>query len=257
MDHARWHRPPRRDHADRTAANSDDGGLTLYAPAWNDDELSAGVMVRGALWLVQEIGLGNAFTKEDIRRAFPGVAQADRRIRDLRDYGWVLHTSKEDASLTIEQTRFVATGAAVWDAHDRRAANQNKGITSKERDAVLSRDDYMCTVCGVSGAEEYPDDATQTAVLGVSTRVTVMPDGHETALLVTECKRCKAGLGRSRRSAEAVTADVRALSGEDRGRLTRWMRSGKRDLADAERVWSRYLRLPPEAREAVRTALDG
>lgn len=214
-------------------------------------------MIRGALWLVQEVGVGNAFTKEDIRRAFPGVSQADRRIRDLRDYGWVLHTSKEDARLTSEQTRFVATGAAVWDPTVRRAASPNKGISNREREAVLSRDDYLCTVCGISGAEEYPDDPTQTAVLGVSTRAISLPYGREEVLLVTECKRCRAGLGSSRRSAEAVAADARSLSGDDQARLMRWMRAGKRDLTDAERVWSQYLRLPADTRNAVRASFGG
>lgn len=53
-------------------------------PRWNDPDFAAGTMVRAALWLLDEIGEGNSFTKEQVREAFPGVSQADRRIRDLR-----------------------------------------------------------------------------------------------------------------------------------------------------------------------------
>lgn len=228
----------------------------MTQPTWNDPDFDAGVMVRGALWLVQEIGVGNTFTKADIRFAFPSASQADRRIRDLRDYGWVLHTRNEDATLTSEQTRFVAHGAAVWNPKERSDANPRKAISNKEREATLSRDDYLCTTCGISGAEEYPDDPTQTAVIAVSRRVTVMPDGREESLLTTECKRCKAGLGKSRRSAEKISADVQALSADDQARLLNWMKTGKRDLTATERVWSRYLRLPADVRAEIRSVFD-
>jgi hypothetical protein len=39
---------------------------------WNDPKLKVGSMVRAALWLVEEVGEGNTFTKEQLREAFPG-----------------------------------------------------------------------------------------------------------------------------------------------------------------------------------------
>src|SRR4029079_19025372 len=106
--------------------------------------LSAGTMVRGALWLLQVVGEGNTFTKNQLREAFPGISQVDRRIRDLRDYGWVVYSSTEDATLLAEDQRFVKAGVAVWDPKARRAAAPQNPISSKDRQAVLARDGYMC-----------------------------------------------------------------------------------------------------------------
>jgi hypothetical protein len=130
-------------------------------------------MVRAGLWLLQEVGVGNTFTKGDLRKAFPGVSQADRRVRDLRDYGWVIHTSLEDASLFREDQRFVKMGARVWVPKERHEAGPNMAISAKQIQAVMAGDDFMCTQCGIGGAEEYPDDRRQTAVLSVTRRETV------------------------------------------------------------------------------------
>jgi hypothetical protein len=200
-------------------------------PAWNDPELKAGTMVRGALWLVQVIGEGNTFNKERIREAFPGISQADRRIRDLRDYGWVMLTSTEDATLTAEDQRF-------------------------EKQAVLARDHYMCTVCGISGGESYHDDSNQTAVLSITRRRTVLLDGSEESLLVTECKRCRAGSDGPIARADEALAEIKALDPADQRRLLRWMERDRRGTTPLERAWNTYRRMPADARDELRSALQ-
>ncbi|KUM91015.1 hypothetical protein AQI94_00770 [Streptomyces pseudovenezuelae] len=213
-------------------------------------------MVRGALWLVQVVGEGNTFTKEQLRDAFPGISQADRRIRDLRDYGWVLFTNSDDARLVAEDQRFVRAGVPVWDPAARRAAAPQKTISNKEKQAVLARDDYMCTVCGVSGGEAYLDDSNQSAVLSVTRRETVLPDGREQTLLVTECKRCRAGSDGSPARADEAMADIRALDPGEQKRLRRWIERGRRGSTPLERAWNAYRRLPADARDEVRAALE-
>ncbi|MET7478190.1 hypothetical protein ABZT17_28025 [Streptomyces sp. NPDC005648] len=228
----------------------------MTLPAWDDPELKAGTMVRGALWLVQVVSEGGVFNKEQIRKAFPGISQADRRIRDLRDYGWVLLTNTDDATLTAEDQRFVKAGVAVWDPAARRAAAPQKAISNKEKQAVMARDDYMCTVCGISGGEAYVDDSNQTAVLSVTRRETILPDGQERILLATECKRCRAGsVGQPARADEAV-ADIKALDAGERRRLLRWIERGRRGTTALDRAWNTYRRLPPDARDQVRGALE-
>lgn len=223
----------------------------MRQPQWNDPELDAGVMIRGSLWLIQEIGVGNVFTKADIRTAFPDASQADRRIRDLRDHGWVLHTRADDASLQLEQTRLVAIGTEVWDPRARRASSPNKGISSKARDAIMARDDYMCTVCGITGGEAYPDDSTQTAVLAVAKRTgNISGDAWATI-----CKRCKAG-GAARVDIVRAAHVVSELAGVDREAFARWTATGRREVSPAERAWSMYLRLPDEARATLLANLD-
>jgi hypothetical protein len=213
-------------------------------------------MVRGALWLLQVIGEGNTYTKAQLRDAFPGVSQADRRIRDLRDYGWVLRTNSEDATLTAEDQRFVKAGVPVWDPAARRAAAPQKTVSSKEKQAIMARDHYMCTVCGISGGEEYIDDSNQTAVLAVSRRETTLPDGREETLLVTECKRCRAGGEGLPAQADEALAAIKALDPGDQRRVMRWIERGRRGSTPLDRAWNTYRRLPADARDELRATLE-
>jgi hypothetical protein len=229
----------------------------LAIPEWNDPSLKAGSMVRGALWLLQEVGEGNRFTKEQLRAALPGVSQVDRRIRDLRAYGWVILTNTEDATLTAGDQRFVKAGVPVWDPVAKRAASPQKALSAKEKKAVMARDHYMCTSCGISGGEEYLDDSNQTAVLSVTRQEVVMPDGEQEIQLTTECKRCRAGAGGEPVRADAVVAAVQSLDQADRARLLRWMGRGRRGSTPLERAWNSYWRLPSEAKDAVRADLLG
>ncbi|WP_327712474.1 hypothetical protein OG912_32955 [Streptomyces sp. NBC_00464] len=228
----------------------------MTLPAWNDPSFKGGTMIRGALWLVQEIGEGNTFTKEQLRSAFPGVSQADRRLRDLRSYGWVIHTNTEDARLMAEDQRFVEAGVAVWDPAARRAAAPEKTITAKQAQAVLARDGYMCTVCGIGSAEPYLDDSNQTAVLSVTRRTSVLLDGREEDLLVTECKRCRAGGGGQATRADEALTEIKNLDPADQRRLARWAERGRRGSTALERAWNAYRRLPAAAQEEVLKALD-
>lgn len=220
-------------------------------PAWNDPAFGGGTMVRGALWLLQVVGEGGVFTKNELRQAFPGIAQADRRIRDLRDYGWVVHASTEDASLLAEDQRFVKAGVQVWDPHERRKAAPQKAISKKERDAVLIRDGHMCTLCGIAGAEPYPDDPIVTAVISVSRRTVRTVDGLESQVFVTECKRCRSGRVESSIDASDAISAASELSPGERRRLLRWMERGRRGTTELDRAWAAYIRVPSDRRQEV------
>jgi hypothetical protein len=230
----------------------------VQAPVWNDPDLNAGTMIRAGLWLLQEVGEGNAFTKEQLRKAFPGVSQIDRRVRDLRSWGWEILSNTEDASLLAEDQRFVRAGCAVWDPKERReySAGQGKAPTAKERQAAFARDDYQCTVCGIAGGEPYLEDSSQVAVLSATRRETALPDGRTSTLLVTECKRCRSGTPEDATgSAAEVLSEIRALDGSEQRRISRWMERGRRGTTPLERAWNAYRRLPAEARDAVRDGL--
>lgn len=220
----------------------------MEQPAW-DDPAAGGTMIRGALWLVQVVGEGNQFTKNQLREAFPGVSQVDRRIRDLREFEWVVHTSNQDASLLAEDQRFVKAGVEVWDQHARRSATPQRAISAKERQAVLSRDGYMCTLCGIAGGETYPDDSVMTAVLAVSRRPIPKADGLEEMVLVTECNRCRSGGAPATLDVGDFLLRARELDPGERRRLHRWMERGRRGATDLDRAWAAYLRIPPGQRE--------
>jgi hypothetical protein len=228
----------------------------VATPAWDDPNFKGGTMKRCALWLLQEVGEGNTFTKERLRQAFPGISQADRRLRDLRVYGWVIRTSAEDASLLAEDQRFVRAGARVWEPGAARPAGPQVTFSAKEKREVLARDDFLCTQCGISGGDTYPDDPHQTAVLSVSRRKTVMPDGTSTTELVTECNSCRAGTSGVPSRADEVVETIRQLEEPDLRRLRRWIAQDRRPPTALERVWSLYRRLPASARDAVRSELE-
>lgn len=228
----------------------------MEQPAW-DDPKAGGTMVRGALWLMQEVGEGNTFTKNEVREAFPGISQADRRIRDLRKYGWVLLSSNQDASLLSEDQRFVRAGVPVWDKNARRANSPEKAITAKERQEIFARDGYMCTLCGISGGEPYADDALMAAVLSISRRTSAGGDGEKELVLVTECNRCRSGDAASPSNVTDAVSCAAELGPGDRRRLQRWMERGRRGSTDLDRAWLAYRRVPAELRKEVVDRLKG
>lgn len=93
-------------------------------PDWTNEKM--GTMVRAALWLATEVGEGNVYTKEQLNAAFPGVSQIDRRVRDLRDRGWVIATNRDDALLAPHESRFVRAGEPIWEPGMRRVSRRQE-----------------------------------------------------------------------------------------------------------------------------------
>ncbi|WP_031075318.1 hypothetical protein [Streptomyces sp. NRRL WC-3742] len=98
-------------------------------PSWTDQKI--GTMVRAALWLVDVVGEGNVFTRAQLRDAFPDVTQIERRVRDLRDAGWVIENSRTQVSLQPNEQLFVQAGDAVWDPAVRAARQRQRAVSSK------------------------------------------------------------------------------------------------------------------------------
>ncbi|GAB2507598.1 hypothetical protein [Nocardiopsis aegyptia] len=221
-------------------------------PVWNDPALKAGARVRIALWLLTEVEVGNTFTKADLRDAFPGVEQVDRRMRELREHGWVIRTNKEDPGLPLNTLQFAEAGDEVWKpgVARRSAASQ---LTSKERSATMAADDYMCTSCGIAGGEVYPDSRRgETALLSLSSRQVKLPGGSVQQQFVTECKRCKAGTDPEEApSLTSVLEGVDSLTPDEREELTQWLRRERRQPRRVEQLWTEYRRLPVDSRDAV------
>lgn len=103
--------------------------MSTAVPSWQDSEL--GTMKRAALWLVQVVGEGEIFTKTELREAFPDVAQIDRRMRDLRDFGWKIDTKREDIDLDANEQRYVQRGEPVWEPG--RGTRPRSAITVNQR----------------------------------------------------------------------------------------------------------------------------
>ncbi|MEV6178954.1 hypothetical protein [Streptomyces sp. NPDC052015] len=219
-------------------------------PSWEDTKL--GTMKRAALWLVTEVGEGNIFTKENVKTAFPGVSQADRRVRDLREFGWQIDTNREDASLGQHEQRFVKQGAAVWEPG--KGSRSGTSITQTQRREILSRDGHFCRSCGIAPGEVYAG-TYESAQLDIARRVVKQADGSEAVELVAECNRCRVG-GRGKAvDLGKVLAGVEALSAMERRMLMDWIEQDKRDFSQVEMLWAEYRTLPEESRARIRKAL--
>ncbi|MFF7532073.1 hypothetical protein ACFZB2_23660 [Streptomyces bobili] len=225
----------------------------MTLPSWQDKKL--GSMARAALWLVTVVGEGNIFTKAALREAFPEVAQIDRRLRDLRTYGWRIDTSREDAELKQQEQRLVTRGADVWIPGQAKAPKHKSSLTPAQRTKVLQGDNYLCRTCGIGVGEEYGDGVEQ-AQLNVARRKVFLSEGQAEFQLVTECKRC--GLGGSEREVDlgAVLDMVEALSPVERLTLAGWMAADRRTLSPLDKLWGLLRTLPEESRKTVADALD-
>jgi hypothetical protein len=230
----------------------------MTLPSWQnkmDGNRKVGSMVRAALWLLTEVGEGKTFTKAELRSAFPDVAQIDRRIRQLRDYGWRIDFSRDDPSLKQDEQRFVSKGADVWIPGQAKAPKHKNSLTPAQRQKVFQADSYLCRSCGIAVGEEYVDDLTQ-SVLNIARRKVLLADGSEEYQFVTECKRCGSGSADREVNLGALLELVEDLSPIERRILAGWIAADQRSLEPIDKLWGLYRTLPEESRKAIADALD-
>jgi hypothetical protein len=134
-----------------------------------------------ARWLADSVGEGGIFTKQALRAALPQFEQVDRRMRDLRSYGWRIDTYREDTQLRSGELRLVHVGAHPGGPGV--GSPSNDRVSSKERVAAISAAEFRCSQCGLQLGEADDSEAgfAQLRVLRV--------DG---GLLVT-CALCAKG----------------------------------------------------------------
>ncbi|MFH9815942.1 hypothetical protein [Streptomyces sp. NPDC017230] len=229
-------------------------------PSWQDEMdggRKVGGMVRAALWLLTVVGEGNIFTKAELRAAFPEASQIDRRIRELRDRGWRIDTSRDDPSLKQEEQRFVSQGAQVWIPGQAKAPKHKNSLTTAQRQKVFEADSYLCRSCGIAAGEEYGDgDGLTQSVLNIARRRVLLPDGSEEYEFVTECKRCGSGSADREVDLGALLEHAENLSPMERRILERWIAEGRREPDPIEKVWGLFQTLPAEARKTFASALE-
>lgn len=217
-----------------------------------------GSMVRCACWLASEIGEGGVFTKAQLRDAVPGVEQIDRRMRDLRDFGWRIDESRMTSYLQPDELRLVRIGVSVWDRDARKAAKK-ESISAKVRQEVFHRDGHACVRCGAAAGEFFFDEP------GVRVRLTaahIYPNtlgGKATAAdLVTACQRCNEAIREQTPNyldEPQVVARMRSLGRADRMLLHQRMKTQRRETDKVDDVWRAYLQLPGVQRSVVEEAL--
>lgn len=214
-------------------------------PSWEDPDL--GTMKRVALWLVSVVGAGNEFTKEDLRQAFPGVSQVDRRMRDLRDFEWRIDTNREDPTLEPHEQRFVRAGIPVWEPG---RASRNTAISAARRREIIANDGNMCRSCGITPGALY-EGTFEAAQLDIARRDVRRPDGTMAQDLVTECNRCRVGGRGLTADLDDVLRRAAELSPIERRVFIGWIAADRREFSRIEELWGRYRSLPGESRAAV------
>lgn len=218
------------------------------------DPQTGGSMIRAACWLASVVGEGNVFTKEQLREALPGVAQIDRRVRDLRKYGWVIDEARVGAGLVANQQRLTKIGAFVWDKSERDKAAVPV-ISAKVRDEVFFRDGNACRRCGISAGEPFDDDRSVTARL---TAGHLYPDSlgskATVADLITTCQRCNESLQQvtlNYANSSEVISRMSQLDPSQMERLSRRILTGLREIDQVDSIWQDFRQLAGVDRELV------
>ncbi|MEE1796759.1 hypothetical protein PUR28_39265 [Streptomyces sp. BE308] len=222
----------------------------MTLPSWQDKKF--GTMKAAALWLLTVVGKGNVFTKEEVKNAFPGVAQADRRVRDLRDYGWQIDTHREDPQLGQHEQRFVEQGQPVWEPG--KATKDSTAITDTQRRKVLAADGNHCRSCGITPGQTFAG-SFEAAQLDIARRKVKQPDGSRQVQLVAECNRCRVGGRGLEADPDAVIAGLSKLGGLQLQMLKDWVVADEREFGEVERIWADFRTLPADSRDAIRKAL--
>ncbi|MFH8557159.1 hypothetical protein ACH4GP_31185 [Streptomyces celluloflavus] len=225
----------------------------MDVPSWQDTK--NGGKIRVARWLVEVVGVGNAFTKTAMREAFPGVTQIDRRMRDLRDNGWVILTSREDPSLNSNEHRFVQEGEPVW-VPGKGKSKPKSTLTAAQRSETMKADNYLCRSCGVGAGEQY-GDSRGSAQLDIARRQVTLADGTTETQLVTECNRCRVGNGARDADVSALLLDLESLGSVERKVLAQWMQADQRTYSILERLWGTYRTLPDQSRAVIKQKILG
>lgn len=219
----------------------------MVLPDWRT--YPGGTMKKAALWLAEMVGEGGVFTKDELRKDFPGVSQIDRRVRDLRDHGWIMHTRAEDLDLELDEQRLVHIGGHVW-AAGYKSPVKAVGPNPTQKQEALESSNHRCLSCGATAGEPFFDDVLTTA------KLTVVGSPHSG--WIASCQRCKMGGSVPSSSVEFVSA-FSALSSSEKRTFANWMRSGLRESTPLDRAWDKFRRLSaaerPDAFYVVRTQI--
>lgn len=219
----------------------------MNLPDWRTS--SAGTRTRAALWLASQIGEGGVFTKAQLREAFPGVEQIDRRMRDLRQDGWILSTYAQERSLAVDELRLVKIGGLVWEAGYK--SQLTRSASDRERRETLARDNFACVFCGIGAGETYSDDPAHSGQLSVTWCAAAGPAGR----YVTTCKRCRNPLAGNDSSDAAYEAAAPLQPAESRV-LAEWIRAGYRTPRQIDKAWALVRLLSKAERDDLLTRLE-
>ena len=222
---------------------------------WNDKSL--GTAKRVAHYLATVVGERQVFEKSTLRGIIPAIEQVDRRMRDLRQVGWMIRTYKDMARLRPHELYLERIGERVWEPGYRWP---RKALSAGKRRKVLDRDGPHCKVCGIDFGAEYPD---RPGVIARPTIGHIIPSERggtdDLDNLRPECQRCNEparNLTARAADVELLKREIRELGRQDKRRLQQWMQSQSRTYTRVEQLWAQYRQLPSPTQQEVSNHLS-
>jgi hypothetical protein len=191
-----------------------------------------------ACWLAHQIGEENTFTMGQVREALPSVNQIDRRMRELREVGWVILNYRDRSNLRPEEYLLQQVGEKIWLPDYK--SERKTGVSATLRRQVMDRDLNRCVVCGIGAGEEYPDPSGRKARLTVGHSRPQAPGrggSHDATNLRTECALCNEqskNLTPTPTDVALVEAQIKELPRKDRDELKSWMLANRRSFSRLE-----------------------
>lgn len=164
-------------------------GTTHY---WEKDSFQnkrIGAKSRLAAFLYCQKIAGDTFSIGEIREAFDinNSENLTRRLRELRELGWVFEGYKANSSLSPTEYLIVEKG---WHPLQGKKTKE-RSISQKTRRKVFERDGLRCQVCGIKSGEKYSEKKGDTARLTIGHKQAVACGGlDDESNLRTECGKC-------------------------------------------------------------------
>lgn len=166
--------------------------------------------------------IGQTFTMAEIRAASGGHAQADRRMRELRDHeGWKISSHVHRADLRPGEY-ILEERPPEPDAGDYTFA---KPISRRLRAQVLERNGYTCQMCGI-GAGDLTDDGRK-ARLHIG-HIVDRDHGGKVELgnlraLCSDCNQGAKNIAQEPPSWSWLLAQVRRATESDQREVLKWL----------------------------------
>ena len=210
---------------------------------------------------IATIGEGHKFTKLELHEAVPDYSQVDRRMRDLRECGWVIDNYKVNPSLKPNEYLVLKIGVRI-DLGERPPTPKRTKISGAKRRTILELAGNLCAICGVPAGGSYPDMPGRQAVLSVGQIASDDRSGPgDESNLQAECQRCSTEVRDNTANPpewESVLAQARDIGTRaDQARLLSWMIAQRRTPDDIERIFAEWRRLPRDDQGRVMAAFSG
>ena len=162
--------------------------------------------------------VGKIVTTRELRDAAGNVTQYARRIRELREEGWKIHTHHDDASLKPDEYKLVCEPPDTY--------TPAKLLSDRERAQVLRRDGGTCQLCG-RAAGDLDEQGRRVHIQ--AGHIEGKQQGGDTNLsnFRAECNRCNEGasqLAEAPPSRVSLMTQIRRARRDDQKHALEWLR---------------------------------